>query len=123
MDKEEFKKTRALLGLTQDEMADKLQVSRRTIINMENGTKDVPFLVAKYLKELLLEISDQIFMDVSNTENLSLASMIKFCFEDENREAFLNSDQMKLLIENIKIRERNNIYEKHIILKNQDDPV
>ncbi|QKX07710.1 helix-turn-helix domain-containing protein (plasmid) [Aquimarina sp. TRL1] len=121
MDKTEFKEKRKLLGYTVDSMAELLEVSRRTIINMENGKTKISTVVEKYINDLVQDNkTDLIYMDVSKIDKLSLSDCIKFCFK--KKEAFLKSEEMKLLLENVKSKERNSIYEEHIILKNQKSP-
>lgn len=120
--KEEFKSIREALDLTVEQLATKLEVSKRTITNMQNGAARIDLAVSDFMRNLLKEKAETIFIDVSSKDKVSLTELIEFCFSKKNRKAFLNSEEMKQLIENIKLEERNNIYEKHIILKNRTEP-
>ena len=118
MTKEEFKEIRELLDLSQEKMANLLKVSKSTVKNMEKGTSQIDFLTERYLLELVGQnMANVITMDVSDKDTLSLAEMIDFIFK--HKKEFLNTPEMKLLIDNIKSEERANIYENHIILKNE----
>jgi len=56
-----MRKRRKDIGLTQQEMAEKLGIARATYTNIERGTKNPSFKVALMIKKLLKCSDDKIF--------------------------------------------------------------
>ncbi len=122
MESKELKEIRKTLGLTQIELANSLDVSSRTIQLWEGGKQKIPTAVAQVLLQKISihqskeNIDNNISMDVSNKEILSLEDMINFCLR--NKKEFLNHPSIKLLIDLNRKEAAAELLEKHIILRN-----
>ncbi|AWZ48303.1 helix-turn-helix transcriptional regulator [Hathewaya limosa] len=59
-----LRNTREKFNLTQKEIADKLNISRCTYTNIENGTKNPSFKLAMRIKSVFNYQKDDIFLDL-----------------------------------------------------------
>jgi putative transcriptional regulator len=72
-----LKKKREELGLTQGELAIKIEVARTTYTNIELGEKSPSLKVALKIKKVLNYFNDDIFFnsDVSNRDNIKIQAI------------------------------------------------
>ena len=67
--KNNLEKFRKQLGITQEELADKLEVSRQTIGSLENGRYNPSILLAFKISRLFMVSIEEIFIDEEDLQS------------------------------------------------------